>query len=70
MGNPCARVAPADQKPSKPWFIAGTWSDPTPEHVQRLAAAGHKIPAIKMYREINRVGLKEVKDAVENMGGP
>jgi ribosomal protein L7/L12 len=40
---------------------------PTMEHVTRLAAAGQKIQAIKMYREINRVGLKEAKDAVEKM---
>jgi Ribosomal protein L7/L12 C-terminal domain len=40
---------------------------PTMEHVKRLAAAGQKIQAIKMYREIYRVGLKEAKDAVEKM---
>ena len=41
---------------------------PTVEHLKRLAAAGQKIQAIKMYREIYRVGLKEAKDAVEKLG--
>jgi len=40
---------------------------PTVEHVKRLADAGQKIPAIKMYREIYRVGLKEAKEAVDKM---
>ena len=40
---------------------------PTMEHVSRLVAAGQKIQAIKLYREIYRVGLKEAKDAVEKM---
>ncbi|HVU38699.1 MAG TPA: ribosomal protein L7/L12 [Opitutales bacterium] len=38
---------------------------PTMEDVKRLAAAGNKIAAIKAYRMIHRVGLKEAKDAVE-----
>ena len=29
---------------------------------------GNKIPAIKRYRELIQVGLKEAKDAVELMG--
>ena len=41
---------------------------PTVEHVKRLAAAGETIQAIKIYREIYHVGLKEAKDAVENLG--
>lgn len=40
---------------------------PTVEDVERLAAAGHKIPAIKMYRIIKRVSLREAKDAIEAM---
>ena len=39
----------------------------TLEDVKRLAAAGQTILAIKMYREIYAVGLKEAKDAVERM---
>ena len=41
---------------------------PTVEDVKRLIAAGETIQAIKMYREIHGVGLKEAKDAVEKMG--
>lgn len=40
---------------------------PTMEHVKRLVAAGQKIQAIKLYREISRVGLKEAKDVVDQM---
>lgn len=35
--------------------------------VARLLKGGNKIAAIKLYREIFRCGLKEAKDAVENM---
>ncbi len=40
---------------------------PTLEDVRRLAQAGEKIMAIKLYREIHNVGLKEAKDEVEKM---
>ncbi len=33
--------------------------------LQALVAAGRKIEAIKRYRELTGVGLKEAKDAVE-----
>lgn len=36
--------------------------------VARLVRAGKKIAAIKLYREISGVGLKEAKEAVEQMG--
>lgn len=36
--------------------------------VRALAAAGNKIGAIKRYRELTRVGLKEAKDFVEALG--
>jgi ribosomal protein L7/L12 len=42
---------------------------PTMADVERLAKAGQKITAIKFYREIHNVGLKEAKDAVEKMTG-
>jgi hypothetical protein len=42
----------------------------TDEHVARLAANGYKIDAIKLYREIHGVGLKDAKDAVEKMAPP
>ena len=35
--------------------------------VERLANSGQKIAAIKAYREIHGVGLKEAKDAVEKL---
>ena len=37
------------------------------EEIYRTALSGHKITAIKIYREHYRVGLKEAKDAVESM---
>ncbi|QUQ72085.1 ribosomal protein L7/L12 [Kutzneria sp. CA-103260] len=37
------------------------------QDVLALARAGRKIEAIKRYREITGVGLKEAKDAVERM---
>jgi ribosomal protein L7/L12 len=36
------------------------------DDVRRMAAAGQKIQAIKLYREITGAGLKEAKDAVES----
>jgi serine/threonine protein kinase len=43
----------------------------TLEHVRRLAQAGEKILAIKLYRQIQRVDLLDAKAAVEQMlGGP
>jgi hypothetical protein len=39
----------------------------TLEGVRQLANAGEKIAAIKLYRQIQGVGLKEAKDAVEKM---
>ncbi len=37
------------------------------QQIKELAAAGNKITAIKLYREVTSVGLKEAKDAVEAM---
>lgn len=41
----------------------------TEEDVRRLIAAGRKIEAIKVYREIHGGGLKEAKEAVERIAG-
>lgn len=60
------------------WERAGSASDiptatPSPApggdiaEVHALARSGKKIEAIKRYREITGVGLKEAKDAVERM---
>jgi ribosomal protein L7/L12 len=35
------------------------------QRLRELAAKGNKIAAIKLYREITNVGLKEAKDAIE-----
>ncbi|NUT34008.1 MAG: hypothetical protein HOV79_13145 [Hamadaea sp.] len=42
------------------------------EQIRRHLAAGQKIQAIKLYREVTGVGLAEAKTAVERMqaGGP
>jgi ribosomal protein L7/L12 len=37
------------------------------DEIRRMALAGNKIEAIKRYREIHGVGLKEAKDAVEKL---
>jgi ribosomal protein L7/L12 len=42
-------------------------ASPNLEEIKRLAHSGRKIDAIKMYRELYRVGLKEAKDAVEEL---
>jgi len=42
---------------------------PTDEDVRRLAQAGEKIAAIKLYRQIHHGGLKEAKEAVEKLAG-
>ncbi|MFF9312304.1 ribosomal protein L7/L12 [Streptomyces sp. NPDC014748] len=41
--------------------------DPRLDEVAGLARAGRTIEAIKTYREITGVGLKEAKDAVDRM---
>lgn len=37
----------------------------TEEHVDRLIQGGHKIEAIKVFRILHGVGLREAKEAVE-----
>jgi ribosomal protein L7/L12 len=37
------------------------------DDVQRLVSEGQKISAIKIYRRIHGVGLKEAKEAVDAM---
>jgi ribosomal protein L7/L12 len=39
------------------------------EDVQRMVSAGRKIDAIKIYRSIHGVGLREAKDAGDAMTG-
>ena len=53
--------------------VRGLWLQlgelPTLEHVKRLAQAGEKILAIKLYRQIHRVSLAEAKAAVAKLAG-
>jgi ribosomal protein L7/L12 len=37
--------------------------------IRKELLAGHKITAIKLYRELYGVGLKEAKDAIDAMEG-
>jgi ribosomal protein L7/L12 len=59
-----------DEQPTRPERDASPAPAPTPppaglERVQAALAAGQKIEAIKHYRELTGVGLKEAKDAVD-----
>jgi len=47
--------------------LPNTGAGGTLEDVKRLAEAGEKIAAIKLYRQIQNVGLREAKEAVEQM---
>ena len=42
---------------------------PTLEHVKRLAQAGDRILAIKLYRQVHPVSLMEAKAVVEKLAG-
>jgi hypothetical protein len=55
-------IAKARQDGFYPMPGAGTDAD-----VERLARAGQKIWAIKVYREIHGCGLKDAKEAVEKI---
>jgi len=39
----------------------------TTEQIHTLIQKGYKIQAIKLYREMHKVGLKEAKEAVEKL---
>ncbi len=47
------------------WVTSG--QGPTIEDVKRITKSGDKICAIKPYQNINKMGLKEAKDALENL---
>lgn len=40
---------------------------PTLERIQAMALSGRKIAAIKLYREASGAGLREAKEAVEQI---
>jgi ribosomal protein L7/L12 len=45
-------------------------SDPSADpEIQDLLAKGNKLQAIKRYRELTGLGLKEAQDAIERAGG-
>lgn len=50
------------------WGDAANPDEPS-AHVRELIAAGHKIEAIKAYREETGAGLKEAKKRVEQLAG-
>lgn len=50
--------------------VASPAHDPQMDEVRRLAQSGQKIPAIKRYRELTGLGLKDAKEAVEAMIEP
>ncbi|MEM7435776.1 MAG: ribosomal protein L7/L12 [Myxococcota bacterium] len=52
---------------SRPRVPVPPTGEGTMDDVRRLASQGHKIAAIKVYREIHGVGLKEAKEAVERL---
>jgi ribosomal protein L7/L12 len=51
-------------KSSSDFDIEGPATD---ADIQRLLQTGRKIDAIKVYRRLHRVGLKEAKDAVDRL---
>jgi ribosomal protein L7/L12 len=67
--QPLPRVA--DNLPQRPQFdpIAQAEMGVAMDQVQSLLMQGKKIQAIKVYRDLTGVGLKEAKDAVEQLAG-
>ncbi len=61
------RKSQSDQQARLRELLPNPGQPPTMEDVKRLARAGEKIMAIKLYRKIRNVGLKEAKDEVERM---
>lgn len=51
-----------------PSGMMGATTDMLNEAIVELVIAGKKIEAIKLYREVHGVGLKEAKDAVDKIG--
>lgn len=55
-----------------PQTLAEAVSDPSMAEIDALVRSGHKIDAIRVYRQRYSVGLKEAKEAIDAwpMGGP
>jgi len=62
-----ARDGPAIRKPHVSRYRAPDRVTGTDQQVKQLLESDQKIKAIKLYRKIHRVGLKEAKQAVEQM---
>jgi ribosomal protein L7/L12 len=58
---------PADVRLAKSATGSGAAAPPSETGVRQLLAAGDKIGAIKQYRELTGLGLKEAKDALDAM---
>lgn len=50
-----------------PMFVGMPPSDDKLEEVRRLALSGNKLRAVKLYKEIMGIGLKEAKDYVNSL---
>jgi ribosomal protein L7/L12 len=57
-----------NQNPTRPQVGASIPSERMAE-INQFIRSGQKIEAIKIYRQVTGVGLREAKDAVEAMGG-
>lgn len=58
---------PRPPEPRFPLYPAHRLSAGDRERIMVLLRAGRKIHAIKLYREVTGAGLREAKDAVENL---
>lgn len=63
---PAYRAAPTARQVS-PTLPATSLPPEIEEQVRALLAAGRKIEAIKLARDVTHLGLKETKDLVESM---
>lgn len=52
---------------SKTGKATPNYNNPTEEDIYSAIKAGHKIQAIKCYKSVHQVSLKEAKDAIENL---
>jgi ribosomal protein L7/L12 len=59
------RIGSGEMTPSVPTLGPAS---PVPPDIVELARSGHKIEAIKRYREATGVGLREAKDAIDQLG--
>lgn len=58
-------IALSALKPRSSTKTISTIKDITDEDILEQVKQGNKIEAIKLYRELHKVGLKEAKDAID-----